>query len=52
MHAMTASDKEYQAEDDLRTMIAAEKIKQDPKRLAACMKKKRTMKKALEAIGA
>lgn len=47
--AMRQED-EWQAEDDLRTLINAEKIKADKKRLAAAMKKKREMKKSLEAI--
>lgn len=37
------SDKDYQAEDDMRTLMRAEEVKRDPKRLAAareCAKKK------------
>jgi hypothetical protein len=44
------SEKDWQAESDLRTLIEAEKIKRDKKRLAAAMKKKREMKKALEQV--
>lgn len=41
---------EYQAECDLRTLIEAEKIKADKKRIAAAMKKKAEMQKALTSI--
>jgi hypothetical protein len=37
------SDKDYQAEDDMRTLMRAEEVRRDPKRLAAareCAKKK------------
>lgn len=46
-----AEENDWMAEDDLRTLIAAEKIKQDKSRLAAAMKKKREMAKALANIG-
>lgn len=42
--------KQWQAEDDLRTLINAEKIKADKARLAAAMKKHKEQMKALEAI--
>jgi len=42
---------EWRAEDDLRTLISAEKIKGDKKRLAGVMKKKREMKKDLDNVG-
>jgi len=43
-------DKEWMAESDLRTLIDAEKIKADPDRIKAAMKKRDEMKKALGAI--
>lgn len=51
MRAMTAEDKSWRAESDLNALIEAEKIKNDPKRLKAAMKKKREMKKNLEEAG-
>lgn len=42
---------DYMAEDDLRTLINAEKIKKDPKRCKAAMCKKREMAKHLSRIG-
>lgn len=47
----SASDKDWEAESDLRTLIDAEKIKLDPKRLAAAMRKKKKMVKALGEAG-
>lgn len=44
-------DKSWQAEDDLRTLISAEKIKSDKDRFAAAMKKRDEMKKAIMNIG-
>lgn len=44
------SESEYRAEMDLRTMIESEKIKQDPKRLKACMVRKRKLAKALASL--
>ena len=44
------SDAEYAAEMDLRTMIESEKIKNDPKRLKACMARKKKLMKALGDI--
>lgn len=41
--AVTASDNDWQAEDDMRTLMRAEEVRRDPKRLAAakaCAKKK------------
>lgn len=41
--AISAADTSWQAEDDMRTLMRAEEIKRDPKRLAAakaCAKKK------------
>lgn len=43
-------EQEWQAENDLRTLIDAEKIKRDPKRLKAAMAKRKEMKKDLDAI--
>lgn len=43
-------DKQWMAESDLRTLIEAEKIKADPERIKAAMKKRDEMKKALGAI--
>ena len=44
------SEKEYEAMHDLKTLIEAEKIKQDQKRLKAAMQQKRKLKKALESM--
>ncbi len=44
------SEAEYKAEMDLKTMIEAEKIKKDPKRLKACMARKKKLYMALESI--
>ena len=44
------SDKEWQAESDLNTLIDAEKIKKDKVRLKAVMARKRVLAKALEKI--
>jgi len=52
MYAAMTSEKEYRAQSDLETLIEAEKIKRDKKRLSAAMKKKREMKKNLEGAGA
>ncbi|MEQ9131093.1 MAG: hypothetical protein RJQ08_13705 [Salinisphaeraceae bacterium] len=48
---MSAEEKDWRAEDDLRTLIEAEKIKRDDARLKAAMKKKREMAKNLEGVG-
>ncbi|GAA4108824.1 hypothetical protein ACFFTN_01420 [Aminobacter aganoensis] len=47
----SADMKEWEAEDDLRTLINAEKVKADPARLKAAMKKQAEMKKAIDAVG-
>lgn len=44
------SEAEYSAEMDLRSMIEAEKIKNDPKRLKACMARKKKLAMALANI--
>lgn len=49
--AMAKEEREWRAEDDLRTLIAAEKIKADPARLKAAMAKKRELSKALANMG-
>lgn len=48
--AMPAEEKEWRADSDLRTLIEAEKIKADPERLKAAMKKRVEMKKALDTV--
>ncbi|KKL63081.1 hypothetical protein LCGC14_2178680 [marine sediment metagenome] len=48
--ATVKSDKEWQAESDLNTLIDAEKIKKDKVRLKAVMARKRVLAKALEKI--
>ncbi len=50
MDGKEVSDAEYKAEMDLRTMIEAEKIKMDPKRLKACMARKKKLHMAIESI--
>lgn len=44
------SDNDWRAEDDLRTLIEAEKIKKDAKRIKAAMIKLRELKKAVNSI--
>lgn len=44
------SEKEWEAEHDLETLIRAEKIKADPKRVKAAMAIKRKLKKALDKV--
>ena len=48
---MSAEEKDWQAESDLRTLIEAEKVKADKPRLKAAMAKKREMQKALGKVG-
>lgn len=48
--AAMAPDDDWKAESDLRTLIEAEKIKADPKRLRAAMKKKRETMKSLAKV--
>lgn len=47
---MAKEEKDWRAEDDLRTLIEAEKIKADKPRLKAAMTKKRELKKAIDAM--
>lgn len=47
---MSAEEKDFQAEQDLRTLIEAEKVKGSPARLKAAMAKKREMQKALSNV--
>lgn len=44
-------DSDWRAESDLRTLVEAEKIKKDPKRLKACMKCKREAMKHMSMVG-
>ena len=44
------TEAEYKAEMDLRTMIEAEKIKKDQKRLKACMARKKKLMKTLDSL--
>ena len=48
--AIPAEEAEWRADSDLRTLIEAEKIKRDPKRLRAAMRKRREMQSELKAI--
>ena len=48
--AVSKSDKEWQAESDLNTLIEAEKIKKDKPRLKAVMARKRVLAKALDKV--
>lgn len=50
MLANPENEKDWQAMRDLETMVEAEKIKRDKKRLAAAMKKKRELKKTFEQL--
>lgn len=45
--SMSAEEKKWQIEDDLRTLTRAEEIKRDPKRLAAA---KKMAKERLEEV--
>lgn len=49
--AMAASERDWRAESDLHTLIEAEKIKRDQKRLRAAMKKRKEMEKDLDRVG-
>lgn len=49
---MDKMDKDYEAENDLKALIEAEKIKKDKKRYAAAMKKHTEQMAALKAVGA
>ena len=49
---LSSDEKDWRAEDDLRTLIEAEKIKQDKARLKAAMTKKRELSKALDGMEA
>lgn len=46
-----ATEKEWEAEHDLRTLIAAERIKADPKRMKMIKAKRDEMLKALANVG-
>ncbi len=46
------SDQDWQAESDLNTLIEAEKVKKDPKRLQRVMVRKRALLKALADVPA
>lgn len=48
---MAAQEKEWKADADLRTLIEAEKIKQDKARYAAAMKKRDEMVSAMKNVG-
>lgn len=47
---MSKEEKDWRAEEDLRTLIEAEKIKKDKARLKAAMAKKREKVKALQDL--
>lgn len=49
--AVTAMDKKYQAEDDVRTLIHAGEIKKDKARYKAAMAMAKTQMSDLEAVG-
>lgn len=48
--AVPFNDKDFQAEQDMRALIDAEKIKRDPKRLAAAKAKAEEQRKALASV--
>ena len=50
-HAETAMDKEYQAEDDVRTLIRAGAIKKDKARLKRAKAKAKEQMADLEYVG-
>lgn len=45
--ASLSDDESWRAEDDLRTLVNAAKIRKDPKRMAAVRKKEREMRAAM-----
>tara|TARA_Y100000310_G_C20696293_1_gene825953 strand:- start:2142 stop:2327 length:186 start_codon:yes stop_codon:yes gene_type:complete len=47
---MTADEKRWQAEQDLRTLIEAGKVLADPKRQKAAMREKRKQQRALSEL--
>ena len=47
---MAAEEREWAAENDLRTLIEAEKVRLDGKRLKAAMRKKRELASALRKV--
>jgi len=47
---MDKAHKEYRVEDDLRTLIEAEKIKKDSKRFKAAMAKRKERMELMENI--
>lgn len=49
--AVTAMDKKYQAEDDVRTLIHAGEIKKDKTRYKAAMAMAKTQMSDLKAVG-
>ena len=51
-HKMTAEDKKFQAESDVRTLVQIERIKGDPARLKMAMTELSAQKKALIAAAA
>ena len=50
MPHLTAEDKEFEAEQDVRTLMNAEKIKGDKSRLKRAMAKAREQMSALEKV--
>ena len=50
MPGVSVEDKEFEAEQDVRTMLTAEKIKGDKSRLKRAMKKAREQMSALEKV--
>ena len=47
---MSADEKQWRAEGDMRTLIEAEKIKKDKTRLGAALKKRDEMLKDMQSI--
>lgn len=50
MASLSQREKDWQAENDLNTLIEAEKIKKDPARLKAVMARKKELQKALDGV--
>jgi len=44
------TESEYEAESDMRTLIEAEKIKKDKKRLSRAMKKAKEQRDAMQSV--
>lgn len=51
MPSMSKSERDYQCEDDHRTLTRAEEIRSDPKRMAGVQRHHRKTTRALSRVG-